>query len=251
MKPGFDESGHLSDPDLIVKWEQVSQLVIPSTQPPSCPICLSPPTAARAAKCGHLFCFPCIEHYIALSQEKWRKCPICYESIYSSALKPVLFLTSESHDSGKMGPSAPLDIEFTLMRRDLNSTIALPIISYRKWKSLVPCVDLVSALTFSKFISATDVYLRNLFESDIAALSERLADIEAIGDESYESSFIQICLEMLKVFKAINIRTKQMNLKRTRKEGPPKLLFQMERLFTFIKLTMVNIFTSIRSISKY
>ena len=47
----------LQDPDLILKWENVAQMIIPSTSP-SCPICLSVPVAPRASKCGHLFCMP-------------------------------------------------------------------------------------------------------------------------------------------------------------------------------------------------
>ena len=36
---------------------------------------------------GHVYCWPCILHYLALSDAKWRKCPICYESVYGSELK--------------------------------------------------------------------------------------------------------------------------------------------------------------------
>ena len=174
--------------------------VIPSTEPATCPICLSPPTAARVAKCGHLFCMPCIQHYVALSEHSWRKCPICFESIYAAALKPVFFLPAKAYDASLLGPSSPLDVEFTLMRRDPNSTVALPIISYRKWKSLIPSVDLVSALTFSKFLIASPEYIKTFLEKDVAGLSERLAEIQASGESSYESSFIEMCLDLLKVF---------------------------------------------------
>lgn len=35
----------------------------------ACPICLSPPTAPRMTKCGHVFCFPCILHYLSAHDE--------------------------------------------------------------------------------------------------------------------------------------------------------------------------------------
>lgn len=160
---------------------------------------------------------PCIQHYVALSDHSWRKCPICFESIYSAALKPVLFLpttamnvASSPYDtpsaalsanthSATLGPSTPRIVEFTLVRRDPTSTIALPIISYRKWKSLIPSVDLTSALPFSKFLMATPEYLRALLEKDIEVLDANLAEINQSGESSYESSFIEMCLDLLKV----------------------------------------------------
>lgn len=79
---------------------------------PACPICLSEPTAARMVrrvfltpcafvlpalqtlmaepwldptqtKCGHVFCYPCVLHYLALADpgQKSRKCPVCHEYV--------------------------------------------------------------------------------------------------------------------------------------------------------------------------
>jgi hypothetical protein len=48
---------------------------------------LYPPTAAKITRCGHVFCWSCILHYLSLSDHSWRKCPICYESIYRKDLK--------------------------------------------------------------------------------------------------------------------------------------------------------------------
>lgn len=89
----------------------------------ACPICLSPPTAPRMTKCGHVFCYPCILHYLTLheaasgastpnvyhqhvpgsarssallsintstnSPPKWKRCPICWDAIYAKDLKAV------------------------------------------------------------------------------------------------------------------------------------------------------------------
>lgn len=53
-------------------------------------------------KCGHVFCFPCILHYLTLADgnaaggpsggvpsQKWRRCPICWDSVYARDLKAV------------------------------------------------------------------------------------------------------------------------------------------------------------------
>ncbi|WRT64875.1 uncharacterized protein IL334_001811 [Kwoniella shivajii] len=58
-----------------------------------CPICLGKPVAGRMTKCGHIFCFPCILHYIQLSDiPKSAKCPICGDTVHSSMLKSVKYL---------------------------------------------------------------------------------------------------------------------------------------------------------------
>ena len=60
---------------------------VTSLEPPSCPICLHYPTAAKMTRCGHIYCWACILHYLTLGEKTWRKCPICYESIHSDDLK--------------------------------------------------------------------------------------------------------------------------------------------------------------------
>ena len=54
-----------------------------------CPICLSPPCAAKMTKCGHVFCWSCVLQYLALGERKWRRCPICYEAVYAADLRSV------------------------------------------------------------------------------------------------------------------------------------------------------------------
>merc|ERR1712141_837815 len=84
-------SRHLKDPDVIVEWENIEQVRLKTTSDvPSCPICLYPPTAAKITKCGHVYCWTCMLHYLSLSDEKWRKCPICFESIRREELKSVM-----------------------------------------------------------------------------------------------------------------------------------------------------------------
>ena len=83
-----DYTPYLSDPDLLVEWDCVEQVGLKTSGGvPSCPICLYPPTAAKIARCGHVFCPPCILHYLALSDYPSRDCPICYVAIYREDLK--------------------------------------------------------------------------------------------------------------------------------------------------------------------
>jgi hypothetical protein len=57
---------HEADPDLLVDWNLIEQVRLRTSgsEPTSCPICLFPPTAAKISRCGHVFCWPCILHYL-------------------------------------------------------------------------------------------------------------------------------------------------------------------------------------------
>ncbi|XP_062400152.1 E3 ubiquitin-protein ligase RNF10-like [Sardina pilchardus] len=76
-----DYKAHFTDPDSLVNWDCVQQVRIYSHEVPSCPICLYPPVAAQITRCGHIFCWPCMLHFLSLSDKDWSKCPICYEAV--------------------------------------------------------------------------------------------------------------------------------------------------------------------------
>lgn len=89
VKPTGDYTAFFADADIFLNWSDILTVLIPtssalssasfaSSANPSnpaidtheggaCPICLSPPTAPRMTKCGHVFCFPCILHYLSIS----------------------------------------------------------------------------------------------------------------------------------------------------------------------------------------
>jgi len=124
VKSSGNYSAHLVDPDTLVDWDLIEQVVLKTTSDvPSCPICLYPPKAAKITRCGHVFCWPCILHYLALSDHSWRKCPICYEAIHKPDLKSVISIPWKEFQVND-------EIELCLMRRDRNSLFALPMDQY-------------------------------------------------------------------------------------------------------------------------
>ncbi|KAK2586251.1 hypothetical protein KPH14_001507 [Odynerus spinipes] len=114
-----DYSLYLADPDVLVDWKFIEQIKIHSTESLSCPICLFPPVAAKMTRCGHVYCWPCILHYLSLSDKTWRKCPICYESVHKSDLKSVVEVTQNAVNLGDT-------ITLRLMRREKGSLLAMP-----------------------------------------------------------------------------------------------------------------------------
>lgn len=124
VRSGPDYSHHLSDPDLLVDWDLVEQVVLKtSAKVPDCPICLDSPSAAKITRCGHVYCWTCMLHYLSLSDDDHRKCPICFEEVANKDLKSVV---SVPMGEFKMGD----EIELTLMRRERNSLFALPVDEY-------------------------------------------------------------------------------------------------------------------------
>jgi len=123
VKSSGDYAVHLADPDTLVNWDLIEQVVLKTTQVPSCPICLYAPKAAKITRCGHVFCWPCILHYLALSDHQWRKCPICFESIHRQDLKSVVSNPWKEFNAGD-------EIEMCLMRRERHSLFALPVDKY-------------------------------------------------------------------------------------------------------------------------
>ena len=113
----------MSDPDTLVDWEQIEQVNLKTSSVPSCPICLHPPTAAKVTRCGHVFCWACILHYLALSDNSTRKCPICNDEINKNDLKSVVSLLHSEINIGD-------EIEMHLMRRERNSLFAVPVGEY-------------------------------------------------------------------------------------------------------------------------
>ncbi|KAI8804525.1 hypothetical protein BJ742DRAFT_823913 [Cladochytrium replicatum] len=125
MSEDGDYSINLGDPDIIVDWDRIVQVIDVTSKQPSCPICLSQPVVSpRVTKCGHVYCTPCILHYLALGDRKWRKCPICYDAIYARDLKRAGFVSVEEQKSGQ---------DWILMKRAMDSTVSLPRTMYDLW----------------------------------------------------------------------------------------------------------------------
>lgn len=95
-----DYSIHLGDPDKLVEWDCIEQVRLFCQEIPSCPICLYPPKAAKITRCGHVYCWSCLLHYLSLGDKKWSRCPICNESIYRKDIKSVAALSTSKYEIG-------------------------------------------------------------------------------------------------------------------------------------------------------
>ncbi|KAJ1514016.1 hypothetical protein HMI55_005041 [Coelomomyces lativittatus] len=182
LTPGKEYSLICKDPNAFVPWENVEQVIIPTTTLPHCPICLSEsPLIPRVTKCGHVYCFPCLLQLHAYpllcgsgpsplsstsswafqKQPAWRYCPVCNDAMYLTDARPVrfwMYLPITLH----LSPPPYTHLEFQLVRCATTSCLphVVPMPPFTSCQQVPTCTDPM-ALIFSKYTLATSTYLHD------------------------------------------------------------------------------------------
>jgi len=188
VKEENDYERHTADPDLLVDWHLVEQVRIFSNEVPSCPVCLYPPVAARITRCGHIYCWACMLHYLSLGEKSWGKCPICYEAIHQKDLKSVAALERHAHSVGE-------EITMKLIKRDRGSTFALPRSQWRERAGKPHNVRDDVDTCYAKLLVASPDQVQEILDCERTALECQLADE---GDQTLEGSYVRSALDLLK-----------------------------------------------------
>lgn len=185
VKEEGDYTVHNIDPDILVDWNAIELIKVNSHELPSCPICLEHPRAAKITRCGHIYCWACILHYLTLGEKTWRKCPICYESVHDKDLKSVI--TQATHDY-KVGET----ITMRLMKRQKGTTYALPKALWEKRADgvLSSMTDSSEKVAFMKLLTASKEDVRkNVLEVERSMLQRQLDEAEVSEIPFIESAF--------------------------------------------------------------
>lgn len=187
----FDYRPFKISPDTLVEWDQVVKVLISSCEESQCPICLYPPKAAKMTKCGHIYCFSCMLHYLSLSDKSWRKCPICYEAIQLNDLKSSS--SKHIHQSYKVGDI----INMELMKRERGSLFVNKASDNDEMalSEFPNFTDINDNFTFSKLIMANKHEILKIIDGEMNELDFQLAED---GFDCPESIFIQQAIELLK-----------------------------------------------------
>lgn len=181
---------HAMDPDVLVDWDLIEQVRILSHEVPSCPICLYPPVAAKITRCGHIYCWSCILHYLSLSDNSWHKCPICFEAVHKNNLKSVVAMESHPFSVGDT-------ITMRLMKRAKTSVLAIPKAQWHE-RELKPfgINDEVDTRYAKLLLASPDEVLKQIVEPEETALSTQL--VEAKCEQAEEVCYIEVALEEIK-----------------------------------------------------
>jgi hypothetical protein len=159
-------------------------------------------------------------HYLELRENPkrlWRKCPICWDSIYEADLKPVRimkpFAVSDhrSATAGKASLSCGVTegdrVEMILIQRNNHSTLAFPlsdtwplppnvISNYVKPDvPLIPWHFTPAAMNFARFMLASPDYLEAEYNRDCIELDEAMSDAQGWGSTE-ELPFIESSISM-------------------------------------------------------
>ncbi|KAF9933629.1 hypothetical protein BGZ67_004183 [Mortierella alpina] len=207
LNPRSDYAVFTMDADVRVQWEDIEQVLI--AVPQSCPICLQPPVAPRITKCGHVYCFSCILHYLALSESNkaWRKCPICWDAIYEKDLKSVRSVQEEHdlYDQGEkeiakqIASKQEVHLEMRLIQRSLNSTVALPRshtfpldehVLPEELKGQLPLEFHPDAMLFSRLMITTLDRTLSELDRDIQSIEFSVEESKSFDPDSHSEELV-------------------------------------------------------------
>lgn len=193
VRPDRQYQDQTTDADVYVSWDAVLQVLASAdTQAASCPICLSTPIAPRMARCGHIFCSPCLIRYMHSSDEanpqqekraRWKKCPICEDSIYISEARPVRWVTG--HDASMLREGG--DVLLKLLKREPGSTLALPRDNADGpgYSEDIPWSHVAEMLEYARFMKGGEDYMTSQYNQEIADLDLQEKEDELMfGDDN-------------------------------------------------------------------
>lgn len=193
VRPDREYHAQTTDADVYVSWDAVLQVLASAdTQSASCPICLSTPVAPRMARCGHIFCLPCLIRYMHSTDDsnpvpekraRWKKCPICEDSIYISEVRPVRWFTGQDASMLREGG----DVLLKLLKREPGTTLALPrdaADSYGRHDD-IPWFHVAEIMEYARFMKGGEAYMSAQYDQEIVDLETQENEDELMfGDEN-------------------------------------------------------------------
>jgi hypothetical protein len=194
VNPKGEYRSQAVDADVHLDWTLILQILASAqTQCSSCPICLSTPVAPRMAKCGHIFCLPCLLRYMHSSDEtkptlerkpRWKKCPICWDSIYSSETRPVRWFNGQEGIPPREGD----DVVLRLVMRQPGSTLALPRDGADTFERSedIPWFFAVEVMDYARVMKGSEDYMIAQYDLEIEAVQRQEREDELMFGEDAE-----------------------------------------------------------------
>lgn len=193
VAPDRNYHAQAANADVHLDWNAVLQVLVSAqTQAASCPICLSTPVAPRMARCGHIFCLPCLIRYMHAADDskpvpekkaRCKTCPICWDTVYISETRPVRWFRGQEGDL----PIEGGDVVLRLVKREPGSTLALPRDGA---ESLAPGEDIpwyhaAEVADYARIMKGGEDYMHSQHDSEIEDLRRQEIEDELLfGDET-------------------------------------------------------------------
>ncbi|KAK2863651.1 hypothetical protein FQN49_004131 [Arthroderma sp. PD_2] len=195
VDPRKNYHAQATNADVHLDWDTVLQvLVSTSSQPTNCPICLCIPVAPRMAKCGHIFCLPCLIRFIQTTDDKepapikrarWKKCPICWDPVYMSETRCVRWYSGQQIDTLMEGG----DVFLRLVMRRPGSTLALPRDGTDRHghapEDDLPWYNAAEVTDYARFMKGGEEYMMSQYDAELGALEKQEEEDELMfGQDS-------------------------------------------------------------------
>lgn len=193
VNPQGDYRAQAIDADVHLDWNSVLQILVSAqSQSANCPICLSRPTAPRMAKCGHIFCLPCLIRYMHSTDDtsplpekkaRWKKCPICWDSVYISETRSVRWFAGQEGEAPREGG----DVVLRLISRQLGSTLALPRDGAESMERAdeIPWYFAAEVMDYARVMKGSEDYMAAQYECEITELQRQEREDELMfGEET-------------------------------------------------------------------
>ncbi|KAH8726877.1 hypothetical protein GQ44DRAFT_725649 [Phaeosphaeriaceae sp. PMI808] len=194
VDPRRDYRAQGVDADIHLDWNNVLQILASElSQEASCPICLGTPVAPRMARCGHIFCLPCLIRYMHSEDEgkppekraRSKKCPLCFDTVYTAETRPVRWYIGQEGEPPREGG----DVVLRLVVRSAGSTLAMPrdgADALGKDED-IPWHFAAEAMDYARVMRGGEDYMMEQFDHEIAKLEQQEKEDEVMfGEDNIE-----------------------------------------------------------------
>jgi hypothetical protein len=194
VDPRGDYRAQSVDADIHLDWNNVLQILASElSQEASCPICLGMPVAPRMARCGHIFCLPCLIRYMHSEDEgkapekraRSKKCPLCFDTVYMAETRPVRWYVGQEGEAPREGG----DVVLRLVVRPAGSTLAMPrdgADALGKDED-VPWHFAAEVMDYARVMRGGEDYMVGQFDQEIAKLQQQEKEDEVMfGEDNIE-----------------------------------------------------------------
>jgi hypothetical protein len=194
VDPRGDYRAQSTEPDLHLDWNNVLQILASElSQEASCPICLGTPVAPRMARCGHIFCLPCLIRYMHSEDEgkapekraRSKKCPLCFDTVYTTETRPVRWYVGQEGEPPREGG----DVVLRLVVRPAGSTLAMPrdgADALGKDED-IPWHFAAEVMDYARVMRGGEDYMMAQFDQEIAKLEQQEKEDEVMfGEDNIE-----------------------------------------------------------------
>ncbi|POS83651.1 hypothetical protein EPUL_003480 [Erysiphe pulchra] len=194
VKPNGNYKLQVADADQPLDWNDILQILVsPISQDSSCPICLSRPVVPRMLTCGHILCLPCLIRYvhsgdinivIPKKKARWIECPICWDSVNVSEMRPVRWYAGQENLPSQEGE----EVVLRLISRKPGKHLILPKEATEVLRDLedIPWYSPIDIADYVRIMKAGQDYMNEQYSSEIEDLRNLEKEDELVYDEGPE-----------------------------------------------------------------